>query len=39
MKVRDRNYRDKFYMMNEAEYDYLRKVYGKYKGGNENVSV
>ena len=36
MKVRDKNYRDKFYMMNEAEYDYLRGVKGKYNGGYEN---
>lgn len=34
MKVRDKNYRDKFYMMEEARYDYLRGIKGKYKGGN-----
>lgn len=36
MKVRDRNYRDKFYMMNEAQYDYLKGKKGKYNGGNKN---
>lgn len=36
MKVRDKNYRDKFYMMEEAEYDYLRNIKGKYKGGQRN---
>lgn len=36
MKVRDRNYRDKFYIMEEAHYDYLRKIKGKYLGGKEN---
>ena len=36
MKVRDRNYRDKFYMMEEAQYDYLKGIKGKYKGGQNN---
>ncbi len=36
MKVRDKNYHDKFYMMEEAHFDYLRGIKGKYKGGNEN---
>lgn len=36
MKVRDRNYRDKFYMMEEAKYDYLRGLKGKYKESVKN---
>lgn len=36
MKVRDRNYRDKFYMMEEARYDYLRGLKGKYKECEKN---
>ncbi len=35
LKVRDKNYRDKFYMMEEARYDFHRKLKGKY-GGNQN---
>ena len=38
LKVRDRNYRDKFYMMEEARYDFLRKRIGKY-GGSTNEEV
>lgn len=36
MKVRDKNYRDKFYMMEEAKYDYLRGLKGKYKESEKN---
>ena len=36
LKVRDKNYRDKFYMMEEARFDYLKGLKGKYKGGNKN---
>ncbi len=36
MKVRDKNYRDKFYMMEEAQFDYIKGIKGKYKGGKRN---
>lgn len=36
MKVRDKNYRDKFYMMEEAKFDYLRGMKGKYKESGKN---
>ena len=36
LKVRDKNYRDQFYMMEEARFDYLKGLKGKYKGGNKN---
>ena len=36
LKVRDKNYRDKFYMMEEAHFDYLKGKKGKYKGENKN---
>lgn len=35
IKIRDKNYRDKLYMMEEAKYDYLRKKMGKYNNGGE----
>lgn len=35
MKIRDKHYRDKFYMMEEAKYDYLKKRMGKYNSGGE----
>lgn len=36
LKVRDPNYRDKFYMMEEARFDYVRGLKGKYKGGQKS---
>lgn len=36
IKVRDKNYRDKIYIMEEARFDYINKKKGKYKGENEN---
>lgn len=36
LKMRDPNYRDKFYMMEEAHYDYLKGRKGKYEGGMRN---
>lgn len=35
IKIRDKNYRDKLYMMEEAKYDYLKKRMGKYNNGGE----
>ena len=36
IKRSDPQYRDKFYMMEEAKYDYIRRITGKYKGGKES---
>ena len=34
MKMRDPHYRDKFYILEEAKLDYIRKIKGKHPGGN-----
>ncbi len=36
IKRSDPQYRDKFYMMEEAKYGYIRRITGKYKGGKES---
>lgn len=36
IKMRDKNFRDKIYMMEEARFDYINKKKGKYKEETEN---
>lgn len=35
IRIRDSHYRDKFYLMEEAKFDYLKKKKGKYNSGGE----